>query len=207
MNPQPEILRLKDLMPASGRMYTQLISKPEQSLVITSSAEQNLWTRLTQREKPVTINFDLWARLPQPQRDLLLLRQVSWLLEGNWFKPDLYQGLTLAGFVGTLVEVVQVDAVGTVVGGALTVLAAAQVWRANQGTGPQLEADEAAIRVAQRRGYTEADAARHLLDGIQSVAKLEGRSTLEFSELIRIQNLRALAGLSPVGVPKKERSR
>ncbi|MCF3424469.1 DUF3318 domain-containing protein, partial [Escherichia coli] len=64
-----------------------------------------------------------------------------------------------------------------------------------------LNADEAAIRVAQRRGYTETEAAEQLLSAIETVAQLEGRPSLNFTELIRSQNLRALAGLSPVGVP------
>ncbi len=206
MTPDLEILRLKDLMPASGRMSTRIVSKPEQTAVIVGPAAANLWVRLRQQEKPIAINFDLWARLPQPQRDLLLLREVSWLSESNWFKLDLYQGLAVAGLLGTLLEAIQVDAVGTVVGGALTAVSVSQVWRANQGTGSQLAADEAAIRVAQRRGYPEPDAARHLLEGIQSVTKLEGRSAPEFTDLIRVQNLRSTAGLSAVAVPKSERS-
>ena len=35
------------------------------------------------------------------------------------------------------------------------------------------------------------------------VAELEGRPSLDFIELIRCQNLRAIAGLSLVGVPDK----
>ena len=64
-------------------------------------------------------------------------------------------------------------------------------------------ADEAAIRVAQRRGYSQTEAAQHLLSAIEAVAQIEGRPSLNFTELIRCQNLRAIAGLSPVGIPEK----
>ena len=60
-----------------------------------------------------------------------------------------------------------------------------------------------AIKIAQRRGYNETEAAEHLLGAIEAVARLEGRSGLNFTDLIRCQNLRAIAGLSSVGVPQR----
>jgi hypothetical protein len=39
------------------------------------------------------------------------------------------------------------------------------------------------------------------LTGIETVAQLERRPSLDFTELIRAQNLKAIAGLSAVGVP------
>ena len=89
-----------------------------------------------------------------------------------------------------------------VVAGGLTTLALLRVWRSNRSQESELNADEAAIRVAQRRGYSEAEAGEHLLSAIEAVAKIEGRSALNFTELIRSQNLRVVAGLSPVSVPK-----
>ncbi|HEY9655303.1 MAG TPA: hypothetical protein V6C50_07410, partial [Crinalium sp.] len=71
-------------------------------------------------------------------------------------------------------------------------------------TQTELDADEAALRVAQRRGYEEPEAARHLLSAIEAVAEIEGRS-LNFIELLRSQNLRSIAGVSPVGVPDRAR--
>ena len=62
-----------------------------------------------------------------------------------------------------------------------------------------------AIRIATRRGYEAPEAAHHLLQGIENVAKIEGRNNFNFTELIRSQNLKAIAGLSPVGVPEKVR--
>ncbi|MBW4546508.1 MAG: DUF3318 domain-containing protein [Symplocastrum torsivum CPER-KK1] len=196
MNPEPEIRRLIELMPASGRMLTKIVSKPQQTAVIESPFPPP-WSQ----ERPIFINFDLWRRLPKPQRDLLLLRTVSWLVGIKWFKPDLYQGVVLAGMLGGIVELVQGDAVGVVVATGLGALAATQILRSTRSTESQLDADAGAIKVATRRGYTETEAAKHLLAGIESVSQVEGRSGLNFTELIRSQNLRAIAGLSPVGVP------
>jgi hypothetical protein len=196
MNPEPEIRRLIELMPASGRMLTKIVSKPQQTAVIESPFPSP-WSQ----ERPIFINFDLWRRLPKPQRDLLLLRTVSWLVGIKWFKPDLYQGVVLAGMLGGIVELVQGDAVGVVVAMGLGALAATQILRSTRSTESQLDADTGAIKVATRRGYTQTEAAKHLLSAIESVAQIEGRSGLNFTELIRTQNLRALGGLSPVGVP------
>ncbi|MGK7877576.1 MAG: DUF3318 domain-containing protein [Xenococcaceae cyanobacterium] len=198
MNLEPEISRLLDIMPASGRMLTKIVSKPQQSQVIDTPFPMP-WNR---ENRPIYINFDLWRRLSKPQRDLLILRAVSSLTGIKWFKLDLYQVVTLAGLLGLTVELVQGDAVGVIVAGGLSAIAARQIWRSNRSVQTQLDADEGAIKVALRRGYTEAEAAAHLLSAIEIVAQIEGRPSLNFSELIRCQNLRAIANLSPVGVPE-----
>jgi len=196
MNPEPEIRRLLDLMPASGRMLTKIVSKPQQTTVIESPFPLP-WSQ----ERPIFVNFDLWRRLPKPQRDLLMLRTVSWLIGIKWFKPDLYQGVVLAGLLGGIVELVQGDAVGVVLSTSLSAIASTQIWRSTRSTESELDADAGAIKVATRRGYTESEAAQHLLLAIEAVAQIEGRSGLNFKELIRCQNLRVIAGFSPVGVP------
>ncbi len=199
MDPAIESYRLLDIMPASGRMLTKIQSKPQQPTVIESPFPKP-W------EKPrlIFVNFDLWSRLSQSQRDLLMLRTVCWQLGIQWFKFDIYQGLVAAGVLGTLFELVQVDAVGLVIAGSLTGLASAQIWRNQRSSQSELLADEAAIRVAQRRGYTETEAAQYLLEAIQTMAKIEARPSLSFTELIRCQNLRAIAGISALGVPQGE---
>jgi hypothetical protein len=197
INPDSEIYRLVDLLPASGRMFTKIKSKPEQPAVIMAQLPKP-WDRT----RPVCINFDLWSQLPKPQRDLLILRTVNWLGSVRWLKPDLYQGLVAAGIVGTVFELVQGDIIGAVTAGGLTGLAGSQIWRNNYSSQRELEADEAAVRVAVRRGYSETDAARHLMAAIESVSQIEGRIQLDFTELLRVQNLKAIAGLSPVGVPQ-----
>jgi hypothetical protein len=198
MNIEREINRLLDIMPASGRMFTKIVSKPQQSQVIDAPFPLP-WKR---DNRLIYLNFDLWRRLSRPQRDLLLLRTVNNLIGIKWFKPDLYQGITLAGLVGLTVEVVQMDVVGMIVAGGLTATAASQIWRTNRSMQKELEADEAAIKVALRRGYTEVEAATHLVEAIEAVAKIERRRSLNFVELIRCQNLRAMANISPVGVPE-----
>lgn len=196
MEPNVEIRRLLDVMPASARMMTKILSKPQQSQVIDVSFPLP-WNR----ERPIYINFDLWGRLPKPQRDLLMLQKVSWLIGVKWFKPDIYQGVVLVGILGGLVESAQSDVVGVVVAGGLSAIAGLRIWRSNKSQESELNADAAAIRIAQRRGYSEVEAAQHLLSAIETVAKLEQYSGLNFIDLIRCQNLRAIAGLSPVGVP------
>ncbi|MDJ0716056.1 MAG: DUF3318 domain-containing protein [Prochloraceae cyanobacterium] len=198
MNLNSEINRLLDIMPASGRMFNKIVSKPQQSQVIDFPFPMP-WH---QGSRPIYINFDLWQKLSKPQRDLLLLSTVSGSLKIKWFKPDVYQGMTLVGFLGLTFELFQGDALGTIVAGGLTAIAASQIWRTNRSLQIQINADEAGIKVATRRGYTETEAAKHLLEAIETLAKLEGRPGLNFTELIRCQNLRAIANLSSVGVPK-----
>jgi len=96
---------------------------------------------------------------------------------------------------------VQGDAVGVVLSTSLSAIASTQIWRSTRSTESELDADAGAIKVATRRGYTESEAAQHLLLAIEAVAQIEGRSGLNFKELIRCQNLRVIAGFSPVGVP------
>lgn len=197
MNPEPEIRRLIELMPASGRMLTKIVSRPQQNKVIESPFPMP-WSQ----ERPIFINFDLWRRLPKPQRDMLLLRTVTWLVSVKWLKPDLYQCVVLVGVLGGILELMQGDAVGVAVATGLSAIAGTQIWRSTRSSQTELDADEAAIKVAVRRGYSETEAAQNLLAAIESVADLEGRSGLNFTELIRSQNLKAIAGLSPVGVPE-----
>jgi hypothetical protein len=199
MNPEPEIRRLLDVMPASGRMLTKIVSKPEQSRVIYSQLPLP-W----HRERPIYINFDLWRELSKSQRDLLILTTVSWLTNIKWFKPDIYQGVVLAGVLGGIMEFVQADAIGVVVAGGLSAIAGSQIWRGNRSQQALLDADKTALQIAQRRGYTETEAAQYLLSGMEAIAQIEGRSSLSFNELIRCQNLKAIAGLSAVGIPNNK---
>ena len=59
-------------MPASGRMLTKIVSKPQQTTIIESPFPLP-WSS----ERPIFINFDLWCRLTKAQRDLLILRNTS----------------------------------------------------------------------------------------------------------------------------------
>ncbi len=198
MEPSFEIRRLLDIMPASARMTTKIVSKPEQAKVIDA-----VFPLPWNQERPIYINFDLWLRLAKPQRDLLLLQKIGWLMGVKWFKPNIYQGVVLVGLVGGLIESAQSDVVGVAVAGGLSAIALVRIWRTNKSQESELNADTTAIKIAQRRGYSETEAAQHLLSAIEAIAQVEGRTSFNFSELMRCQNLRAIAGLSPVGIPKK----
>lgn len=195
MEPKVEIRRLSDLMPASARGSVKIISKPEQKKLVDASFPLP-W----HRERPIYINFDLWPNLTKQQRDLLLLRTVSWLTGVEWFKPNIYQAVALVGLFGGLIESVQGDAVGVVTAGGLSTIAILRMYRRNRSQESEIAADMAAINLIKRRGYSETEAAEHLLKAIETVAKIEKRSTLNFIELIRTQNLRTIAGFSELGV-------
>ena len=199
MSIDAEISRLLDMMPASGRMLTKIISQPQQSKVIDAPFAPP-WNR---ESRPIYINFDLWRRLPRGQRDLLILRATSSLINIRWFKPDINQLIVLAGTIGLMVETGQGDAVGILIAAGLTANSIRQIWRDNRNIQRELDTDEAAIKVSLRRGYTEVEAAQNLLQGIENAAKIEGRSILNFTELIRSQHLKSLANLSSIDVPEK----
>jgi hypothetical protein len=198
MSLESEINRLLDIMPASGRMLTKIVSKPQQSKVIETPFPMP-WNR---DSRPIYINFDLWRRLSKSQRDLLILRATSILTSIKWFKPDADRGIVLAGLIGLTLEAIQGDAIGILIAGGLGAIAAQRIWRNNRSVQRELDADEAAIKVAIRRGYSDEEAAQSLLSVIAAVAEIEGRSSLNFNELIRTQNLKAIAKVSPVSVPE-----
>ncbi len=190
MNPEPEIRRLLDLMPASGRMHCKIVSRPLQPKVIHYNPALPWGDRL------IEVNFSLWSQLPRPSRDLLMLRAVAWFNLGQLIKLDLYQALAVAGLVGAVVEFIQLDPVGLIVAGGLSAFGGLQAWRNTRGLAIEVEADKEALRLAQRRGYGEDEAATALLAAINRVAELENRPTLDFEELVRSQNLKILAGES-----------
>lgn len=200
VNTNAEITRLKDLMPASGRMKTRLMIDDRQSTVIETP-----FPRPWQRSHPITLNWRLWQELSVSQRDLLFLHNVCWLTSVQLLKPELYQGVAAVGLLGTVFELLQTDAVGILAAGGLTAIAASQVWRSNTGNQAKLDADETAIRVAQRRGYSERDAVRHLLEAIEAVPLIEGRGGMNYTELLRAQQLKSRLGT--VKAPPPERIR
>jgi hypothetical protein len=180
-----EINRLIELMPASGRMYCKIVSDDQQSAVVARKLPLP-----NQEMRPIRINFGLWQQLTQPQRDLLLLQAVSWLTSIQWFKPEPYQGIAAVGAVLTGLELLQTNAAAAVTFGGLTVLALSQIWRKNRSNEVEIAADEQAIRVAQRRGYSQAIAAQALVSALEAVSNLEGRN-LTVAELLRQQNIQA----------------
>ena len=123
-----------------------------------------------------------------------MLSVVCRLTGIRWFKPDIYQGLTVVGLGGVALQLWQKDAVGLVVAASLTAIAANQIWQNYQSTERELEADETAIKVAIRRGYSATDAANSLRIAIEKTADIENRGGLNFTDLMRCQNLRVKIG-------------
>jgi hypothetical protein len=197
MNINEEIARLRDLLPASWRMTTSIKSKPEQNEPIASSPILP-WSKGAE----ININFRLWRQLPEPQRDLLLLHEISWRQKTKWLQTGAYQGIAVASLVGGLIEALQGDVTGIAIALLLGTIGINQILRKQKSSQIQVEADNEAIEVAQKRNYREVEAAKALLDAIPAAAKLTGRGTPEFAELIRCQNLRAIAGLSKTTIPE-----
>lgn len=184
MNPNAEIRHLLDLMPASGRMNTKLVSNPKQGQVI-AAATPKPWSGL----RPISINFDLWSNLPRDQRDLLLLHTVAWLTLPRWSRPSPSQLLVAAGALGTSVELLRGETTGLVAMGLFTAFAGWRLWQGDRSASAERQADETALDVARWRGYAQQDAAIALRAGIESVARLEGRP-LSYIETLRCQHLR-----------------
>ncbi|MEN9218793.1 MAG: DUF3318 domain-containing protein [Gloeomargarita sp. DG_2_bins_126] len=195
-----EIGRLLDLLPASSRMKLRIIPQPQQAEVLTVPFP---WP--WRSEWPVQINFPLWQNLTEPQRDLLFLRTDRWLRGISWFRPGWSQGRPLAGGGGVAFRATQGAGVGVGGGAGLAGVALRQLLNNYRSPAYELQADEAAITLAQRRDYTETEAAQALLAAIEQQARLERRG-LNFTELVRSQNLRVLAGLSTVAVPSHYRT-
>jgi hypothetical protein len=185
MSIEQEINRLQDLMPASGRICCKIRSKPQQAEIITTVFPPP-WQS---KNRLIYINFDLWKKLSTPQRDLLLLRSIAFSLGVKWFKLDIYQGVLLSALGGLTFEIVNQDIVGIVVSGSLLAMAGNQIWQQNRSLERELEADEGGIKVSLRRGYSPEEAKKYLIEAIESSPKIESRRSLNFTELLRIQNL------------------
>ena len=202
MTPAQAINQLADLLPASWRMACKARNLPDQPQVIASTPILP-WANVSE----ITINFKLWQQLSPACQDLLFIREVAWRQQEKWLSFGTYQAVSGIAAVGVIIQLWQSDPVGTALSGGLLAIAFQQLWQKNRSSETQLAADQEAIKVAIKRGYGEVEAAKTLLEGIQTVMRLEERSTPEFMELIRCQNLRAIAGLTNVNVPLELRGR
>jgi hypothetical protein len=130
------------------------------------------------------------------RQDLLLLSAVGHLLQFKWLQPNWYQGMAVAGLVGGWVEFTQGDAIGMVVSSGLALVGLRQLWQRSNESELALEADQKALQIAMRRDYTEVKAAEELYWAIVQVAEIESKRGLSFTELLRCQNLKAIAGIA-----------
>lgn len=191
MTPDSEIQRLRELLPASGRMKT-IIRATRQGWRVIDAPFPKPWQW---GDRAILINFSQWSQFTEPQRDLLLLRTVIWLMSIQWFKPGLYQGAMGLALGSTLFELAGRDPVGVLVCGGLGAIAIRQIWQNHRSPEREIEADTEAVRIAQRRGYDLETATGALLGAIQTVGQLEGRSAPSYVELLRCQNLKSQRSL------------
>lgn len=155
--------------------------------------------------RDVCLNLSLWQQLPQSERDLLFLRENCRITGIRWLQPGLYQGLAAAGGVGLAIELAQSNALGVLLAGGVASFAVGQIWRSNLGLPAELAADAQAVQVAQRRGYSEKEAAQALMAAIAAVPHIESRPGLTAQETIRCQNLRPLAAPFGADIPVNPR--
>jgi hypothetical protein len=157
-----------------------------------------------QKGTKININFRLWRQMAESHRDLLLLQEISWRQQTRWLQTGAYQGVAASALVGGIIEAMQGDVTGMAIAMLLGTIGINQILRNNKGSQITIKADREAIEIAQKRGYREDEAARGLLEAIPMAAKLAGRDQPEFTELIRCQNLKAIAGLSKTTMPESE---
>ncbi|MEI6427020.1 MAG: DUF3318 domain-containing protein [Pseudanabaena sp. ELA607] len=198
MNLSDEIPRLRDLLPAAWRMQTTIKIKNEQMEVIASRLQFGIAGAVQ-----IHLNSRLWQELSEPQRDLVFLREIAWRQTTNWVQFGAFQGLSLLGVAGLAIESIDGDAMGIAVATLLAGVGAQQILRQHRSAENEVNADTEAIDIAQRRSYSEKDAAEALLEAIPAIAKLENRYKPSFTELIRCQNLRILTGQATVKMPSK----
>jgi hypothetical protein len=181
-----EMDRLRDLLPASLR-----------SLVVIESVAlpENLPLRL-KRGQPwqpigyIQLNMNRWLRIPQPQRDLLFLREVGWFDSRNWLQPGFYQVIAVVGLLSTLTELALQNPYSALLAGGVTTLAVNQIRQNLNKESLQFEADEFALRRAQYRGYDRQAAARHLIEALETLSKQDPE---DITTAIRLQRLKAIA--------------
>ncbi|NJO85419.1 MAG: DUF3318 domain-containing protein [Synechococcaceae cyanobacterium RM1_1_27] len=136
------------------------------------------------------IDFSRWQRIPQPQRDLLFLREVGWFDTRNWFRPGLYQIVAAVGGVSVLAELASQNFFSVLLAGGVAGLAIRQVWQDMNSETAQLDADEFALRRAQFRGYDRPEAARQLALAIETTLQAD---KTDIETTLRLQRLQAIA--------------
>lgn len=181
-----EIQRLRDLLPASLRSLVTL-----QPAMVPLEAPLRLKRSAPWRpDATLLIDFSRWQRIPQPQRDLLFLREVGWFDTRNWLRPGLYQIVAAVGGVSVLAELASQNFFSVLLAGGVAGLAVRQVWQDMNSETAQLDADEFALRRAQFRGYDRSEAARQLALAIETTLQAD---KTDIETTVRLQRLQAIA--------------
>lgn len=189
---QTEILRLRDLLPASLRPLITIAPRS----AATATAVISLRRKAPWRpEGIIEIEFSRWRSVPQPERDLLFLREAGWFDTRNWLQPGLFQIIAVAGGLSTVVELSLQNPFSALLAGGVTGLAINQIRQSLFSETAEMEADEFALRRAQFRGYDRQSAARHLVSGLESVLRLDPR---DITTIMRLQRLKAIAQESSI---------
>ncbi|MFQ3678905.1 MAG: DUF3318 domain-containing protein, partial [Pseudanabaenaceae cyanobacterium] len=116
----------------------------------------------------------------------------------RWLQVGPLQGVLGFGALVAIVESTQVDLTGMAGGVLLALVAGNQLWRRQRSVEMEFAADQEAIAVARKRGYTETAAVQALLSALETAWRLEGRRGPSFTEATRMQALRTLlAGETP----------
>jgi hypothetical protein len=185
-NPQAEIQRLRDLLPASLRPLLAIEPIVSGSPDLIRIKPHPPW----QPTGVLQIQFSRWISIPQGQRDLLFLREAGWFDSRNWLQPGLYQGIAAAGSLATVVELALHNPFSVLLAGGVTGLAVRQIWQNLNDDNVHFNADEFALRRAQYRGYDRREAARHLVTALETVQRLDKSDALN---VMRLQRLQAIA--------------
>ncbi len=182
-----EIQRLRDLLPASLRPVISIEPAPGYGVEdLIRLKPRPPW----QPTGTFQINLQQWRMIPEPQRDLLFLREVGWFDSRTWFQPGLYQGIVVIGAISTLAELALQNGFSVLLAGGVTGLAIRQIWQDRNRETVHFDADDFALQRAQFRGYDRQAAARHLLTALEQVQKLDRAEPLS---IMRLQRLQAIA--------------
>lgn len=191
-DPQPEIQRLRDLLPASLRPLLTIAPMPY-GTIATDPNRQLIAIKPRPPWQPtgtIQIQFSQWLAIPPEQRDLLFLREAGWFDSRAWLQPGWYQGIAAAGSLATLLELALHNPLSVLLAGGVTGLAVRQVWQNLNSDNAHFNADEFALRRAQYRGYDRREAASHLLTALETVQRVDRTDVLT---ILRLQKLKAIA--------------
>ena len=184
-----EILRLKELLPASGREKIEILPASLNQLEVIRGSRLLPW----QRRLKIYIKAYEWGQLTPNQRSSIFLHKVGYHSPALTRTLDFYAALIGLGGISMVVEGMQRDPVGITVAGGLGGLAIWQLVRDRASDRRLLAADSYAIDRLVLRGLPRIQAVEALGQALNIEARLEGRTGNELQDVLRYQNLKRLA--------------